>query len=79
MRAVVDNTSLVELNGGRPSLAALQSWAIGSILAAVAGVLISPLLGGLGVLALTLLVVNAYAAAIFGKLRNLPSPLSEGS
>jgi len=72
MRAVVDNTSLVELNGGRPNRAALQSWAIGSILAAIAGVLISPLLGGLGVLALTLLVVNAYAAAIFGKLRNLP-------
>ena len=72
MRAVVDNPDLVELNGGRPDLAALQSWAIGSVLAAIAGILISPLLGGLGVLALTLLVVNAYAAAIFGKLKNLP-------
>jgi len=72
MRAVVDNPELVELNGGRPDRAAIQSWAIGSVMAAVAGVLISPLLGGLGVLALTLLVVNAYAAAIFGKLRNLP-------
>ena len=72
MRAVVDNRELVQLNGGRPDRAALLSWAIGSIMAAIAGILISPLLGGLGVLALTLLVVNAYAAAIFGRLRNLP-------
>jgi branched-subunit amino acid ABC-type transport system permease component len=72
MRAVVDNRELVELTGGRPSRSALLSWAIGSMMAAIAGVLISPLLGGLGVLALTLLVVNAYAAAIFGRLRNLP-------
>ncbi|MBG01219.1 MAG: ABC transporter permease [Acidimicrobiaceae bacterium] len=72
MRAVVDNTELVKLNGGRPDRAALLSWAIGAMMAAVAGILISPLLGGLGVLALTLLVVNAYAAAIFGRLRNLP-------
>ncbi len=72
MRAVVDNPELVELNGGRPNRSAMQSWAIGSIMAAIAGVLISPLLGGLGVLALTLLVVNAYAAAIFGRLKNLP-------
>ncbi len=72
MRAVVDNRELVQLNGGRPDLAALLSWAIGSVLAAVAGILISPLLGSLNVLALTLLVVNAYAAAIFGRLKNLP-------
>ncbi len=72
MRAVVDNRELVQLNGGKPDLAALLSWAIGSVLAAVAGILISPLLGSLNVLALTLLVVNAYAAAIFGRLKNLP-------
>ena len=72
MRAVVDNRELVQLNGGKPDFAALLSWAIGAMLAALAGILISPLLGSLNVLALTLLVVNAYAAAIFGRLKNLP-------
>ena len=72
MRAVVDHRDLAELNGGRPDRAALISWAIGSMLAAVAGVLISPVLGNLIVLGLTLLVVNAYAAAIFGRLKSLP-------
>ncbi|MDP6145959.1 MAG: hypothetical protein QF596_09365 [Acidimicrobiales bacterium] len=72
MRAVVDNRELVQLNGGKPDFAALLSWAIGAMMAAVAGILISPLLGSLNVLALTLLVVNAYAAAIFGRLKNLP-------
>ena len=72
MRAVVDNRELVQLNGGKPDFAALRSWVIGAMLAALAGILISPLLGSLNVLALTLLVVNAYAAAIFGRLKNLP-------
>jgi len=72
MRAVVDNRELVQLNGGKPDFAALLSWAIGAMMAAIAGILISPLLGSLNVLALTLLVVNAYAAAIFGRLKNLP-------
>ena len=48
------------------------------MMAAVAGILISPLLGSLNVLALTLLVVNAYAAAIFGRLKNLPLTFAGG-
>ena len=72
MRAVVDNQELVRLNGSNPNASALLSWIIGSALAGLAGILISPLLGSLNVLALTLLVVNAYAAAIFGRLKNLP-------
>lgn len=72
MRAVVDNQDLVRLNGSNPNSSALLSWIIGSVLAGLAGILISPLLGSLNVLALTLLVVNAYAAAIFGRLKNLP-------
>ncbi|MBB33213.1 MAG: hypothetical protein CL455_06135 [Acidimicrobiaceae bacterium] len=78
MRAVVDNRELVQLNGGKPDRAALLSWGIGSMMAAVAGILISPLLGSLNVLALTLLVVNAYAAAIFGRLKNLPLTFAGG-
>jgi len=72
MRAVVDNPELTQLNGGRPVLAASFSWMIGTALAGLAGVLIGSLQNAaINNLALTLLIVDAYAAAIFGKLRSL--------
>jgi branched-chain amino acid transport system permease protein len=70
MRAVVDDRSLVLLNGGRPDRASMFSWALGSMLASLAGILIAPYLQ-LSVVPLTLLVVNAYAAAVIGRLRSL--------
>jgi branched-chain amino acid transport system permease protein len=70
MRAVVDNRALVMLNGGRPHRAAMFSWALGSMLACLAGILIAPYLQ-LAALPLTLLVINAYAAAVIGRLRSL--------
>jgi len=72
MRAVVDNRELVALNGARPAWLGTFSWAFGSSLAALAGILIAPQLQ-LNVFNLTLLVVNAYAAAMYGRLRNLPA------
>jgi branched-chain amino acid transport system permease protein len=73
MRAVVDDRSLLELNGGRPHRVSLVSWMIGVSLSALAGILITPSLGGtLSSTLLTLLVINAFAAAMFGRLRNLP-------
>jgi branched-chain amino acid transport system permease protein len=72
MRAVVDNRDLVALNGGRPAWLGTFSWAFGSSLAALAGILIAPQLQ-LNVFNLTLLVLNAYAAAMYGRLRNLPA------
>jgi branched-chain amino acid transport system permease protein len=73
MRAVVDDQPLLQLNGGRPDMASMLSWAIGCSLAALAGILITPIQGGsLNANLLTLLVINAYAAAMFGRLRNLP-------
>lgn len=71
MRAVVDDRSLVALNGARPHVISMASWSVGTVLAATAGVLIAPTLK-LSALPLTLLVVNAYAAAVMGKLKNLP-------
>jgi signal peptidase I len=71
MRAVVDNRSLAELNGARPNRASMLSWAIGFSLAALAGILVAPILN-LNVFALTLLVVSAYAAAVVGRLVSLP-------
>lgn len=71
MRANVDDRSLTLLNGARPNQIALISWAIGAALAAVGGILIAPSLS-LEAGSLSLLIVNAYAAAIFGRLRSLP-------
>jgi branched-chain amino acid transport system permease protein len=71
MRAVVDNRSLAGLHGARPQAASMLAWALGSSLAAVSGILLVPELG-LQVDALTLLIINAFAAAIVGRLRSLP-------
>jgi branched-chain amino acid transport system permease protein len=71
MRANVDDRSLALLNGARPDRVALLSWAIGASLAAVGGILIAPSIS-LEAGSLSLLIVNAYAAAIFGRLRSLP-------
>jgi branched-chain amino acid transport system permease protein len=71
MRAVVDNRELAALNGARPALVGTLSWALGASMASLAGILIAPTLQ-LSVLPLTLLVVNAYAAAMVGRLRSLP-------
>jgi branched-chain amino acid transport system permease protein len=73
MRAVVDDRHLLELNAGRPDRASLVSWMIGVGLSALAGILITPFEGGsLSSTLLTLLVINAFAAAMFGRLRSLP-------
>ncbi|CAN5692878.1 hypothetical protein BH10ACT1_BH10ACT1_02530 [soil metagenome] len=71
MRANVDDRNLALLNGARPDRIGLLSWAIGSSLAALGGILIAPALS-LDPGSLSLLIVNAYAAAIFGRLRSLP-------
>ncbi len=71
MRACVDDRSLAALNGVRPNRISMLSWAIGASLAALSGILVSPTISLNGV-ALTLLIVNTYAAAIIGRLRNLP-------
>jgi branched-chain amino acid transport system permease protein len=72
MRAAVDNRGLAALNGARPDRSAMLAWAIGCSCAALGGILISGLNPPLGHVNLTLLVVNAYAAAMIGRLRNLP-------
>ena len=71
MRAVVDDRELVALHGARPGLLSGLSWAIGSALAALAGILLVTEVG-MDYLTLTLLVINAYAAAMVGKLKSLP-------
>ena len=71
MRAIVDNRELLALHGAQPQRLSMLSWALGSSLAALAGILLVNEVG-LDYITLTLLVVNAYAAAMVGKLKNLP-------
>ncbi len=74
MRAVVDSRDLVALNGGRPVMLSTLSWALGAMLAGLAGILLASGPTGIGLVieALTLVVINAYAAALFGRLRSIP-------
>ena len=71
MRAVVDDPELARLNGVRSVGVAQVSWMIGFGLAALGGVLFA---GGenLNAFVLTLLVLNAYGAAMVGRLTSLP-------
>jgi len=71
MRAVVDNPDLAALNGAPPVRIARTSWVLGSMLAAVAGVLYAPAVGALDAINLTFFVLAAYGAAVFGRLRSL--------
>ncbi|MDX2676711.1 branched-chain amino acid ABC transporter permease [Streptomyces sp. NY05-11A] len=73
MRATVDDPDLLRLAGHDPNRVSALAWALGSSLAVLAGVFITPVIGGtLEANALTLLVVDAFAAALFGRLRSIP-------
>ena len=74
MRAVVDDPELVAMAGAKPHRMSQMGWALGFMLAALAGVLIAPLVGQTGLTStqLTLLALNGFAAAVVGRLRNLP-------
>lgn len=71
MRAVVDDPDLAALNGAPPVTIARTSWVLGSVLAALAGVLYAPSVGALDAVNLTFFVLAAYGAAVFGRLRSL--------
>ena len=72
MRAVVDNPELCSVKGLSPNVVTAASWAMGASLAGLAAILIAPGLN-LEVNTLSLLVVSAYAAAVVGRLQNLPA------
>jgi branched-chain amino acid transport system permease protein len=74
LRAVVDNSDLLAMAGGRPIRVKQLAWMMSCSLAAFAGILLAGLTQ-LNVLDLTLLVVDGYAAAIIGRLRSLPAAI----
>ena len=73
LRAVVDDPELLAMSGVSPNRMSQYGWVLGFVMAALAGVLLAPTqTTGLSIVAMTLLVVNGYAAAIAGRLRNIP-------
>jgi branched-chain amino acid transport system permease protein len=71
MRATVDDRALTGLTGADPDRSNRYAWIFSTQLAAVGGILIAPELT-LDATQLSLLIVSAYTAAVFGRLRNLP-------
>jgi branched-subunit amino acid ABC-type transport system permease component len=69
-RAVVGDRDLTEMVGTNAGLVTTISWMLGSAFAALSGILFSPFVQ-LDSLLLTLLVVQAFGAAIVGKLRSI--------
>lgn len=71
MRAVADDPASARLWGIRVDRVTAASWALGSAMGALAGVLITPSIN-FSPVALTVLVIDAFAAALVGRLSNLP-------
>ncbi|HVA43844.1 MAG TPA: ABC transporter permease [Acidimicrobiales bacterium] len=77
MRGVVDNAELASILGTSPARVSMISWAMGAWMAALAGILIAPL-EFLNEYNLTMIVVSGYAAAVLGRLRNIPLTVAGG-
>lgn len=77
MRAVVDNTELLDMAGTSPTRTRRLAWIVGVCLVATSGVLFAPLLS-LDAIQLTLLVVAAFGAAAIGGFTSLPLTLAGG-
>ena len=71
MRAVSDNATTAALWGVRVDAVGAVSWVLGSVIAAIAGILITPFIN-FDTTSLTLLVVDSLAAALIGGLVSLP-------
>ncbi|MBI4729253.1 MAG: ABC transporter permease, partial [Acidobacteria bacterium] len=71
LRAVSDDVDSARLIGIRTGRVTAATWAIGGALATLAGILLSPS-QPLDTVGLTLLITQAYAAAMVGRLVSLP-------
>jgi branched-subunit amino acid ABC-type transport system permease component len=78
MRAVVESPRMTELNGIRSDRVSAFAWALSSLFAGAAGVLIAPRFNTLSAPSFFNLVVVAIAAAAVGRLVSLPRALGGG-
>jgi ABC-type branched-subunit amino acid transport system ATPase component/branched-subunit amino acid ABC-type transport system permease component len=72
MRAVVNDSELLDVSGTSPIAVRRIAWIVGTFFAAVSGLLLAPLLAQLDASTLTLLVVQAFGAAAIGSFTSLP-------
>lgn len=71
MRAVSDDPQAARLWGIHVDRVTAFSWVLGSAMAAIAGVLITPFIT-FTPFVLTIIVISAFAAALIGRLQSLP-------
>jgi len=71
MRAVADDPGAARLWGVNVNRVTAASWMVGSAMGAVAGVLVTPQIS-FTTFALTLIVIDAFTAALIGRLSSLP-------
>lgn len=72
MRAVVESPRMAELHGVDSERVSMASWALSSLLAGLAGVLVAPLFASLNPIDLFTLLVAALAATVVGGLSSIP-------
>jgi branched-subunit amino acid ABC-type transport system permease component len=77
MRGVVDVPHLVGLTGTPPNRVRAAAWCLGSVFAALSGILLAPTLG-LDATLLTLLVIQAFGACAIGLFSSLPLTYAGG-
>lgn len=77
MRATSDNPTAARLLGIRVNLVSASSWVLGSLTAAVAGLLLTPLTS-LNTTELTIVAITAFGAALIGGLTSLTMTFAGG-
>lgn len=77
VRAISDSEKGASLSGLSPVLIGALTWAVGFVLAAIAGVMLSPI-AGLDAKALTLLVVPVFAAALLARFTSFGIAVAAG-
>ena len=78
MRAVVESSRMAELHGVNSERVSMASWALSSLLAGLAGVLVAPLFASLNPIDLFTLLVAALAATVVGGLASIPLTFAGG-
>ena len=71
MRGVVDHRELASVMGINPAAVTAVAWMIGTTMAGLAGVLLTPVLG-LNEVSFSVLLISSFAAVVIGRLRSLP-------
>ncbi len=78
MRAVVDRPDLARLRGVDPAVTSRSAWMIGTLLAALAGVVGAPVLGSIATGPFLSVTLVAAAAVVIGRFRSVPLAFAGG-